>query len=249
VPKKSRTPPPPRRPVQAPQRRVERRDDAGDRRRLLYLMVFAAAGLAALAAVIIVLAVGGGGNGSSTTSDAQLVATMHGAGCTFKTVKSPPHSPTHGDVPTEQAPVHWNTYPPSNGMHYGQWAVWGFYTEPVDPRRVVHNEEHGGIILWWGPQTPKSEIDQLHSFYESSPNSMLGTPVGSIKGQSLGAKVAITAWTGDSSKYFKNGYYGFGHVAVCPKFAEHAFTAFRDAYRGHGPEGIPASANNPGEGP
>jgi hypothetical protein len=251
VPKKSRTPPPPRRPVQAPQRRVQKheRPDANRRRRLL-LLLFVASGVVAVAAVAVVIAVAGGGTGgSSGKSDADVAAAMHAAGCTFKTVKSPPHSPTHGDVPTLTSKVHWNTFPPSNGMHYGLWAVWGFYTEPVNPRNVVHNEEHGGIVLWWGPQTPQSEIDQLHALYESSPNSMFGTPIISFNGQSLGSKVAITAWTGEPTKYFRNGYFGFGHVAVCPKFDEKAFTTFRDAYRGHGPEGIPTSLNNPGEGP
>ena len=241
MPKKSRTPSPPRRPVQAPQRRVQKheRPDA-DRRRRLLLLLFAAAGVVVLAAVVVVIAVVGGSSGSSGTSEADVAAAMQAAGCTFKTVKSPPHSPTHGDVPTLTSKVHWNTFPPSNGMHYGLWAVWGFYTEPVNPRNVVHNQEHGGIVLWWGPQTPQSEIDQLHSFYESSPNSMFGTPITSFNGQTLGSKVAITAWTGDPTKYFKNGYYGFGHVAVCPKFDEKAFKTFRDAYRGHGPEGIDA---------
>jgi len=235
--------------VQAPQRRTEKRDGTSDRRRLVWLLVFAGSGLVALGAVIIVFALAGGSKHASATSDTKVAAAMQAAGCTFKTVKSPPHSPTHADVSTLSSPVHWNTFPPSNGMHYGLWAVWGFYTEAVNPRNVVHNEEHGGIVLWWGPQTPASEVDQLHSFYESSPNSMFGTPIATFQGHSLGSKVAITAWTGDPTRYFKNGYYGFGHVSVCPKFDDKAFTTFRDAYRGHGPEGIPTTLNNPGEGP
>jgi hypothetical protein len=64
--------------------------------------------------------------------------------------------------------------------------------------------------------------------------SVLGTP---IKG--LGSKVALTAWTKD-----KDGVHG--RVAVCPKFDEKAFKAFRDAFRGKSPEGIPESYNQPG---
>lgn len=73
---------------------------------------------------------------------------------------------------------------------------------------------------------------------------MVGTPIAG-----LGNKVAISAWTGDPSKYYQNGYYGIGHLAICPQFNEKAFTAFRDAYRGHGPEGIPLSSDQPGTGP
>jgi len=236
--------------VQAPQRRVEKheRSDA-DRRRLLLLMLFAASGLVTLVAVIVVIVIIGGGSGSSGTSDAKVAAAMQAAGCTFETVTAPtpPGGQTH--IPTLATPVTWNTYPPSNGQHYGLWAVWGFYEEPVNPKQVVHNEEHGAIVIWWGPKTPQSEIEKLRAFYSSSPNSVFGTPIGTIKGESLGSKVALTTWTGEPAKYQKNGYYGFGHVAVCPKFDEKAFKTFRDAYRGHGPEGIPASLNNPGEGP
>jgi hypothetical protein len=126
--------------------------------------------------------------------------------------------------------------------------VWGFYTDPVDPKRVVHNEELGGVVLWWGRQTPKSEIDAMQSFYYSSPNSMFGTPLGTINGKSLGSKVAITAWTGDPRTYQRSDW-GTEHVAICPRFDEQAFKAFRDGFRGQGPEGIPTSNNNPGSGP
>jgi hypothetical protein len=40
-----------------------------------------------------------------------------------------------------------------------------------------------------------------------------------------------------------------GHIAVCSKFDQKAFDAFRKAYRGQGPEGIPLSADEPGMGP
>jgi len=231
--------------VQAPQRRVQKheRPDA-DRRRRVLLLLFAAAGVVALAAVVVVIAVVGGSSGSTGTSEASVAAAMHAAGCTFKTVKSPPHSPTHSDVPTLTTKVHWNTFPPSNGMHYPLWAVWGFYTEPVNPRQVVHNEEHGGVILWWGSKVPKSEVDKLSAFYQSSPEGMVGTPY-----PKLGNKIALTAWTGDPARYYRKGYYGIGHLAVCGKFDEKAFKTFRDAYRGKGPEGIPLSADAPGSGP
>ena len=64
---------------------------------------------------------------------------------------------------------------------------------------------------------------------------MLGTPYAK-----LGSKVAITAWTAPS------GEMGEGHAAVCPTFNEEAFAAFRDAYRGEGPERFPVDTQTPG---
>jgi hypothetical protein len=79
---------------------------------------------------------------------------------------------------------------------------------------------------------------------------VLATPLDeSIGGKSLGDRIALTAWTGDPAKYYRNGYYGIGHVAICPRFDEKAFKKFRDAYRGKGPEGISLSFDKPGMGP
>jgi hypothetical protein len=252
---KTRTPPPPRR-VQAPQRRHDphTRTDA-ERRKLLLLGLFGASGIVALGIVIAVIALSGGNKstGSSSKNDLQgdpaVAAAVRAAGGTYFDKAAPKPPKGQGQhIASLADKVDWNTYPPAGGQHYPLWGVWGFYTDLVNTKQVVHNEEHGGIVLWWGPQTPASEIEQLRAFYEESPNSMFGTPIGTIGGKSLGSKVAITAWTGDPSSY-QHSNWGYEHVAIFPTFDKHAFTVFRDAYRGHGPEGIPTSLNNPGEGP
>lgn len=245
--KKSRTPPPPRRPVQAPQRRTTPGSPA-DRRKVLLLFAFAAAGLIALAVVIGVIAFAGGGGGSSNeVNDTQVAAAMRAADCTYRSVKPANFRPNHLDMPTLTTKPNWNTFPPAGGVHFGQWAVWGFHDEgPVNPRMIVHNEEHGGVVLWWGPQTPASEVDKLRDFYTSDPVGVVATEILPFEGKTLGSKVAITAWTGDPKKYFKNGYLGTAHVAVCPTFNENAFKTFRDAFIGKSVEGIPRSANQPG---
>src|SRR5215211_801175 len=191
--KKRRTPPPPRR-VQAPRRREDERSPE-DRRKLLLLVAFAALGVVALAAVIAVLALTGGGGGGGEVDATAVRAAMRAAGCTYTEAKakSLPSGAVH--VATIDTKVQWNTYPPAAGPHYGQTAVWGFYDEAAESIRIVHNEEHGGVILWWGPDTPSSGVAKLRSFYNESSESMLGTPIGTIDGKSLGSKVAITACT------------------------------------------------------
>ena len=245
--KKPRTPPPPK--VQAPQRRTGTTrkgdapaDDVGlGHRTALYAL--AGAGFVGLIIVVLVLTLGGGKSGLPK----QLGQDMAAAGCTFKTVTAyvPKGEGTHVNSLTAKFP--WNTTPPSNGQHYPQWAVWGFYTQPVNPRMVVHNEEHGGVVTWWGSKVPSSTVAKLLAFYQEQPDGSFGTPY-----PSLGSKIAITAWTGDTSHYQQNGYYGQGHIAICPNYTaatKKAFEDFRNLYRGHGPEGIPLSADQPGMGP
>jgi hypothetical protein len=246
--KKPRTPTPPRsggaRPVQAPrQRTTPRRDDVGLRHRNA---LYAAAGIGAAALVAIVLAIVLTG-GASGSSDKHVASLMTKAGCSYKTVPAfvPKGQNVHVNSLTKKLP--WNTDPPSNGQHYPEWAVWGFYTEPINPRRVVHNEEHGGVVLWWGSKVSSQTVADLHSFYNEQPTGSFGTPY-----PTLGSKIAISAWTGDPTRYGQDGYYGQGHLAICPGYdsaTKKAFEAFRDAYRGHGPEGIPLSADQPGMGP
>ena len=238
--KKPKAPTPPKR-VQAPTRRKDAPDP--DRRQRLILYGAAAAGVIALIAVIGVLTTS---SKKSQPNDAKVAAAMTSAGCTFKTVNGyVPGGQTHVPSLTKKFP--WNTTPPSNGQHYPLWAVWGFYTDAVNPRQVVHNEEHGGVILWWGSKVPASTVSKLQDIYNEEPDGMFGT-----KFPSLGSKVAITAWTGNPATYQQNGDFGKGHIAVCPTFTsatEKAFQTFRDAYRGHGPEGIPLSEDEPGMGP
>lgn len=241
--KKSRTPRPPR-PVQAPKRRDTPSRGGGTALPSVprWAWLVGVAVVAGIVAAVFALT-----GGSKKASGGNVEATMVAAGCTYKDVKPLPpkdKSSFHNDVPTLTAKVKWSSFPPAAGGHYANWAVWGFYTSPANPRQVVHNEEHGGVVLWWGPKVPSSTVTELQAFYNASPAEMFGTPIAG-----LGDKIALTAWTGDPSRYYKNGYYGIGHVAICPKFDEKAFKAFRDAYRGDDVEGLPTSANLPGMGP
>jgi len=246
VAKKAKTPRPPR-PVQAPKRRTEPRRRSGASPLPRWAWAVIGAGAVAVVAVVAALAFGGG---SSGTNDASVAKAMTSAGCTYRAVRPKPPKKNqlnyHADVPKLTTPTKglWSTFPPSAGAHYGAWAVWGFWRQPVNPRQVVHNEEHGGVVIWWGPQVPSSTVDKLEAFYQEKPEGMFGTPIAG-----LGKKIALTAWTGDPAKYYRDGNYGIGHVAVCSSFDEQAFATFRDAFRGKGPEGIPLASDAPGSGP
>jgi hypothetical protein len=237
--KKARTPTPPRT-VQAPRRR-DTKSSSPLSEVPRWVWIAAVGVIAGVVVIAVVLSSGGKG------IDAK--AAMLAAGCTYKDVKPfPPKDKTnyHNDVPTLSTPTNglWSTNPPSAGGHYPLWAVWGFYRTPINPRQVVHNEEHGAVVIWWGNKVPKATVDKLQAFYNQQPDGVFGTLY-----PSLGDKIALTAWTALPGQYYANGNYGIGHIAVCGQFNQKAFAAFRSAYRGKGPEGIPLSADQPGMGP
>lgn len=72
------------------------------------------------------------------------------AGCTFGTFDE--EEPEHV---SEESELDFASFPPSSGTHYGDWAPFGQFDEPVDDGFVVHNLEHGGVAVWLG-----SEVDE-----------------------------------------------------------------------------------------
>jgi Protein of unknown function (DUF3105) len=206
----------------------------------------AIAGFAGIAIALIVIFATGG---SSKAGNPQAVsATLRAAGCTLTTSKAAP-SAQHIQKLTD--PVTYTTYPPVSGKHFYIPGIWGNYTHAVDPRQAVHNEEHGGVVIWVGPGVSADERQQISDFYDSSPNGMLATPIADhVAGITYprhtppGSTVYLTAWTVE----IKNGNIANGKnvIAVCPRFDEKAFAAFRDEFRGKGPERFPVSSLMPG---
>jgi hypothetical protein len=221
--KKPKTPPPPRR-VQAPQVRKDARQP-GDLEARHRAILYAIAGSGVVALIVVVaLVVLGGGSGNAKAAANALAA----AGCQYKHYPAQPRSP-HYQTLNPSPPPKWNSFPPTSGLHYGQWVLWGDYTEPQPLIKSVHNLEHGGVIIQYGNKVPKSDIQKINDFWQSDPNAMLVAPL-----PKLGNKIALTAWT---------------QWAECTHFDKNAFSKFKSAFRYHGPESgvFPKSALEPGK--
>ena len=243
--KKPRTPPPQRK-VQAPkQRHAPRQGLSADRRRTI---LYGVAGAGALAVVIVLFIVLAGGKNGTSGNVANIRATMTEAGCT---VATSPAAPSAQHTTNFKQTVTYSTFPPVSGRHYYIPAIWNDYRQVVDPRTAVHNEEHGGIDIWVGPDVPDAERSQISDFYNESPNAMLITPIENTaqgvkypKHAPPGSKIYLTSWT----VAIKNGNIvdGKNVIATCTHFDKKAFTAFRDEFRGKGPERFPVDSLKPG---
>ena len=229
--RKDRAPTPPRR-VQAPKHRSGSAGPPDDRRLRVALGGFALSGVVGVVIVIAVVVLGkGGGSGSG------VVSAMKAAGCTLESF--PAQARTHlNDL---KAKPKWNSFPPSSGPHNVNPAVWGAYDAPLNEVQVVHNLEHGGMAIQYGDKVPTQTVTQLRAFYDESPNGLLLAPL-----PKLGRDVALTAWNAEADQPGKQGKPGRGYLAKCRIFDEKAFKAFRDTYRGKGPERVPLSDLAPG---
>ena len=67
---------------------------------------------------------------------------------------------------TAVSPDGYLTTPPTSGRHWGQWVRCGFYTDPVPDERIVHNMEHGNIIVHYNFDDP-AQVDRLKDAYDS----------------------------------------------------------------------------------
>jgi hypothetical protein len=207
------------------------------------------AGAVALTIALIVVLSGRGGTGNVDPKAATRVRSeMAAAGCTFRAV---PAESSGQHMSEANQKVTYNTFPPSSGVHNPTPAHWGNYRFPADPRQVVHNLEHGGIVVWYGPKISPKNRGALDAFYDESPNGIVITPlrdpyprVGFPKHKPLGGKVALTAWTLRTGG--GEGEAATSYVAICPSVNRRAFDDFRDAFRGKGPERYPISVLTPG---
>jgi hypothetical protein len=219
--KKSRVPTPPRT-TQGPKKRAEgpqRRVESGGPRRLnLWFVALGAALIVAAASVGIALAFRGG----------DAVANGVDGACVRQTFA--PQGRQH--VEKLANGFKYSTTPPTSGPHYPVPAVWNIYTEPVPEIRLVHNLEHGGVIVQYGDRVPDAQVQEITAWYQSDPDGGNGLVVAPYP--ELGNEIAVTAWT---------------HLMKCSRFDKGAFDRFRDDYRGptgDAPEKFPLSALAPG---
>jgi Protein of unknown function (DUF3105) len=216
--------------VQAPRPRTS--DKSPDRRRLLLPVAAAALGIAGLVAVTALFAFGGGGESSSAAEE------VRAAGGTLRTF--PAQSRQH----VEQLPddFEYNSFPPTSGPHHPIPAPFDVYDQPVEQFRLVHNLEHGGVVIQYGRSVPEAEVNRLIEWYRRDPNGIVIAPL-----PRLGSRIALAAWNADVDAGGTVSGEGQGILAILPRFDETAFDAFMDAYAFRGPERFPKDQLAPGQ--
>jgi hypothetical protein len=114
-------------------------------------------------------------------------------------------------------PYNYNTMPPTSGNHTTNPAPYGFSVTALRPETVVHNMEHGAVVIWFDP-TDLDLVDDVKQLTDMlGQRCLLATPYADMK-----ESVAVTAW---------------GRILRVDGFDEEHIREFVDAYRGKlGPE-------------
>jgi hypothetical protein len=224
VPKKANTPDPPRR-VQAPKQRLSG-SHSGGRNPWLLPGIGAAIGLVAIAAVVGFLLLRGDG----------AAAALADAGCTLETY--PSQGREHIEEPQED--FEYNSFPPTTGPHHPVPSPWDVFDEPVDQLRLIHNLEHGGLVIQYGEDVPQAEVEAIVAWYRKDPNGKIIAPL-----PDLGDEIALAAWAAPETPGTTDDS-GEGVVAKCPTFDAKAFDEFKSSYGFRGPERFPREFMTPG---
>ena len=116
----------------------------------------------------------------------------------------------------------YDTQPPTSGDHHPAQQADGAYIEQVPPEFAVHSLEHGRIEVQYSPDLAEAEQLELKGLFDESPAGMLLFP-----NPDMPFEVAAAAWT---------------QLLGCERYEGaatiDAIRAFRDTYRGQGPEPV-----------
>lgn len=122
-----------------------------------------------------------------------------------------------------QGRVQYTTNPPTSGDHADNPATWGIYNStPPSDERLVHNLEHGGVIISYNPsQVDEATVEQLKELardLRGDRTCLILTPRESIQDDK---PIALTAW---------------GWLALLDSYDEAAIRAFWRDHVARGPE-------------
>lgn len=128
----------------------------------------------------------------------------------------------------EGSPLSYKTQPPTSGEHYPSVADGGFSSEPVNEGNVVHNLEHGQIVIWYDPQAPGSVLEDIETYVDDAGLPMLAVPYESVPS---GYNFTIGAW---------------GATQSCEDVSGEVLGGFRERFQGKGPEQVGIETYNAG---
>lgn len=150
---------------------------------------------------------------------ADLERAAEAAGCKLE-LDLPDEGNTH--LRPNDDPPDYETEPPTSGDHSVEQLADGAYLDYPDPVNFVHSLEHGRVEIQYDPDLPEEEQLALKGVFDEDPEGMLLFPNPEMRHE-----VAVTTWT---------------NMMTCESYGPEvidAIRAFRDTYRGQGPESVP----------
>jgi hypothetical protein len=200
---------------EADERKAAEQKRAARRRSLITMGL--AVGVGILVVALIASQRGGLSGGTKKSSDIGGPESASAAGCTEDT-KHEIEGHNHVATGTQ---VDYKTDPPTSGDHWppGEQADPGFYSTPLDEERLVHNLEHGQIVIWYKTSASEEVKDKMEQVAGQDDVALIVVPY-DFDGP---GEYALTAW---------------GYSQLCEIPSQTVIDDFRRAHQGKGPEAV-----------
>ncbi|MGH2699555.1 MAG: DUF3105 domain-containing protein [Actinomycetota bacterium] len=124
-------------------------------------------------------------------------------------------------------PVAYEADPPTTGNHWAEPANADFYETEVAAEQLVHNQEHGQIVVYYNADAPQEVLDELEELVDQERNTTLAAPWDGIEEP---YNFVLTAWDGANDE---------GVQMSCEQPSQGVFDDWREEFQGRGPEQIP----------
>lgn len=112
----------------------------------------------------------------------------------------------------------YDTDPPTSGPHYEVPAPTGFYEQPIPRETLVHNLEHGQIVIWYDPDAPDIVKSQIEVLSQQEPQATVAVPYDADWDTD---SLVLTAWRASQA---------------CRVPSQEAVDDFRRRFQGRAPE-------------
>lgn len=144
--------------------------------------------LVGLLVVVLVLIFGSGPSASSGTAQPNAGQAHVSPGSACRT------SPETCGVDSNP----YTSLPATSGPHWDSPANWGAYSTPQSESQLIHNLEHGGIVIWYDAGLDAEQVAELANYVDAQTAQGVAGRYKFIltpwDGDDLGSPIVVTAW-------------------------------------------------------
>jgi len=113
-------------------------------------------------------------------------------------------------------------HPPTSGPHFTSVTDYGFYEKDIDIRILIHNMEHGDVIIYYHPQLADSDIKKLkHLSHFTKSDGINGSGVIVLPKNDMDEEIIATSWnkkmTLETFHYDKVAQFIYNHIRKGPE--------------------------------
>ncbi len=156
-----------------------------------------------------------------------VIVLLFAGGIAWAAIKS--NQPAPGEAVAIQGQEHiqvgqshppYNSDPPTSGWHYEEPARAGFYAEPLPDEQLVHNLEHGHVIISYDC-SKLANCDTVKTRLQALVDSFQRWKIVAVTRENADTPIALTAW---------------GRIDKLERYDEDRIAAFVRSWRNRGPE-------------